>query len=220
MNIKSIVGVAFLYATTSSVCVGASGTLCEAMQMGAFDVVQSMVLKGCDSKEYEAVGLTPLHLATIKDDETFITDVLRSIITTKDNVVMLAADSNGWKPFHWAVFLGKTKLASWLYGACRDVISVSDCRGNLPLHIALMGKGKFNPTHIHFLIGRGAAMDIQNQDQIAPAHMAVKNGNQGVIDLFYNHGSAVAKLLVDQQKIGKPLFITRCDCVAIMADSK
>jgi len=132
----------------------------------------------CDALFLEEDGLTPLHLAAVRDS-----------VTVATLLVLWGADidaraESGATPLHWAAFSGSNRVAERLIERGADV-NARDKMGRIPLHYAS------NVDVAWSLIKRGADVNARDKDGITPLHLAVREGHEDVVLILLKHGADV-----------------------------
>ncbi|MFC1452788.1 SUMF1/EgtB/PvdO family nonheme iron enzyme [Verrucomicrobiota bacterium] len=113
-------------------------------------------------------GVTPLHLASVLDDEV-ITGLLLCSGADADS-----RTDGGFTPLHWAAGRNATKSARLLLAAGADV-NAGTAKGITPLHWAA---GKNSEGIVKLLINAGAHVDQLTSSGLTPLHWAVMHGSE------------------------------------------
>jgi len=146
----------------------------RALDIGNERAVKLFLDVGVDLEQKNAMGWTPLMVASFMGSEKFATLLVNA--GANANV----RDSRGYSPLHWAAyqgFLGVTELLV-RKGA---FVNVKSEKGLTPL---LQAAARGHTEIVQFLLANKAAVNDADDEGWTPLHKAVANGHLEVVKLL------------------------------------
>lgn len=96
---------------------------------------------------------------------------------------VIAAESTGMQPMHWACTSGQLRVAQWLVEECGVDINAKDIKGTTPLMIAVQ---YHHTSLVEYLLGAGADASLLDNDGDSALHWAAyKDSAMSVKPLMY-----------------------------------
>ncbi|XP_071505517.1 LOW QUALITY PROTEIN: transient receptor potential cation channel subfamily A member 1 homolog [Diadema antillarum] len=155
--------------------------------------IESVILflesKGADVNAKDTYGITPLHLAAIRDNEVAASELL-----SINSIQVDVCDCQMMTPLHMACTHGSDTIASMLVEKGAALTSTDEENGT-PLHAACQ-EGHEEIVKLLFAAGDkqglvGQMLTDTNTDRSTPLHLAVDNGYLEIVSLCVEKGANV-----------------------------
>ncbi len=155
------------------------GTMHRAASHGDVERLTLLLTARPDSVDVpDAVGLTPLQYAACWGQVS-----AAKVLLDRGANVSLA---KSWSPLHYAAAGGREAIAAVLLEAGADINIPSKADDSTPLHTATIKK---QPAMVHFLIDRGAALDLATKSGWNACHFAAHEGDLETMQVLLEAGA-------------------------------
>jgi len=139
------------------------------------DAVKKLLLRKCDVNTADGEGTTSLHYCS-EYNRPEIINILSSLSSSKDQLIVDAKDRYGWTPLHSAAFQGNTACVELLLKLKANVNAVHN-QGKSALHLAA-AQGR--SAICTLLLEAGADINLQDHQGMTPIHEAGYRGQSTV----------------------------------------
>ncbi len=138
------------------------------------------LIDACDPK-----GRIALHLAAIGGHANIVHLLLKRNVPVDISIIDLSGQDRkaGWTALHCAVDGGHYEVVTVLLGY-QASLHAADKNGNTPLHLAANQQTDFMFDIINALLTHGALTTKRNNRNQTPLDVAIKSGNELVIDVL------------------------------------
>ena len=170
----------------------------RALDIGNERAVQLFIDAGVDLEQKNAMGWTPLMVASFMGSENFATMLVNAVADAN------VRDNRGYSPLHWAAYQGFIKVTELLVkkGA---FVNVKSEKGLTPL---LQAAARGHTETVQFLLAHKAAVNEPDDEGWTPLHKAVANGHLEVVELLIaaradqrsQHESGMTSIDIARQK--------------------
>ena len=168
-----------------------------AAELGYKEIVELLLANGADVNTRDSYGCSPLWLAASAGHR----GVLELLLSKGADVNVM--DNSGFTPLHEAAGGGHTEAVLLLLAKGSNVnVPAKNEKGWSPLHFAVL---KGNMEVVALLLSKGANPNAKGKDGYTPSTMAIKIGQDKMIDLFKRNSDISAGL--QKEKLQKPLGI-------------
>uniref|UniRef100_A0A061SL75 Ankyrin-repeat protein n=1 Tax=Tetraselmis sp. GSL018 TaxID=582737 RepID=A0A061SL75_9CHLO len=177
----------------------------RAAENGHADYVKWLLGKGVDHLQPDNSGVTALHLAAIKGH----VEVCKILLSHDTNGALAVQKPNdkGETAVHWAALSGNVDALMLLLQTCGAAArSLTDSRGNTPLHCAAMNNRE---AAVASLLSANADPAARNSAGDTPLHTAARSGALAAIYAFLPH-LPVARRAVCNAEGQTPMDVGGC----------
>ena len=174
---------------TGSALVGMS-QLWDAAKRDQGELVQKLILAGCNPCVTDGRGWTVLHHAARWGRSAILGELIRTIPV--ESIELDRGDASGWTPLMSAAVAGHTETVEMLLeaGASVDAVSV---QGRSALHWAA-GKGRIAVLEVLLAHGGGEMVQAADKGGWTPLHLALLHGQLEASQVLVQHGASLAQL--------------------------
>lgn len=159
---------------------------------GQTEIVVKLLQHGADPRLSDNNGLTPIRYANASN--ALLLAAAQAEYDVRDLVATLdaggdieARDEDGFTPLLSAVYAGQTSTTALLLDRGASVSAVDDNFRRTPLHWAAVN-GDIETANL--LLERGASISVGDASRKTPLQVAVYEGHDDMVAMFYTHFSA------------------------------
>ncbi|AVP87465.1 hypothetical protein phytr_5190 [Candidatus Phycorickettsia trachydisci] len=173
-----------------------------AIKRNDLEEAASLLSQGANIAEKNKYGQNAFHIAALTGNR----EVLKLLLDTNPSTeVINARDEYGNTPFHFACREADEQTAALLFNT--ENIDLQNLLGYTALHLA----SKENKSNmVNFLLSKKANVNVLDNNQNSPLHLAIKNGLLEVVTILLE----VPNICVNAQNAEKdtPLFLAANLC--------